>query len=141
MNTIESNFCKIGLALHITHTKVQLHRQLDKVLSAHGIGVSELMVLHALHTAQGALSRIALADMLSLSASAITKLLAPMEKIGLVDKAKDAHDARLSLVLLTDAGTRVYQEALVTARAELDYYFARLTSEELALLARLLEKI
>lgn len=133
--------CKMTLALQINQVKTQLSKQLDKALSAHGIGVSEFLVLHALISRDGKLSRVVLADLLCLTASAITKLLAPMEKIGLIAKAQDDKDARISLVVITQAGRTIYGDASGTVKAELDYHFARLSDEEVATLSALLSKI
>lgn len=51
--------------------------------------------------------RIDLADSVGLSPSAVTRLLAPMEKPGLVEKEANPRDARVSLVKLSTAGAGV----------------------------------
>ncbi len=97
-------------------------RQLDSSLGAvHGIGLSEYMVLFRLSRAPNkSLRRIDIADELARTASGITRLLAPMEKTGLVSKETNERDARVSLVKLTSAGEELFQNATVTleARAE-----------------------
>jgi DNA-binding MarR family transcriptional regulator len=47
--------------------------------------------------------------------SGVARQLGPLERIGLVDRESHERDARLALVVLTDAGTRVADEALETA--------------------------
>lgn len=59
----------------------------------------------------GAMRRIDLAEKVGLSASGVTRMLLPMEKIGLICKEEGARDARVSLVRLSDAGLRVLAEA------------------------------
>jgi DNA-binding MarR family transcriptional regulator len=56
--------------------------------------------------------RIDLAESVGLTASGITRLLAPMEKIGLVKREQNAHDARVSFVVLAAGGKRKLQEAI-----------------------------
>ncbi len=88
-------------------------RKIDGCLGAiHGIGFTEFLVLHHLNAAPHLLlRRIDLAESLGRSASAITKMLNPMEKIGLVGKESNPRDARVSLVKLTNSGQETYQQA------------------------------
>jgi len=58
--------------------------------------------------------RIALAEHLGMSASGVTRLIAPMEKNGVIEKAVNPRDARQSLVKLSETGQRVYDEASVS---------------------------
>jgi DNA-binding MarR family transcriptional regulator len=58
--------------------------------------------------------RVDLAEKVGLTASGVTRLLNPMEKIGLVDKTASSHDARVSLVALSKAGRRMLEDAGVT---------------------------
>ncbi len=84
-------------------------------LSAHGISLSEYLAMHYLHASPyGAVPRIELAEHLGMSASGVTRLLAPMEKNGLVEKVTNPRDARQSLVKLAKPGQRVYEEASVS---------------------------
>lgn len=94
----------------------RINKQVDRNLSTiHGVGLSELMVMRQLSFApKQTLSRIELANSIGLSASGVTRLLNPMEKIGLVKKEANARDARVSLVKLSRAGKTIYQEALAT---------------------------
>ncbi len=91
-------------------------KQLDNSLGAiHGIGLTEYMVLLNLSQAPNKeLRRIDIAEALARTASGITRMLMPMEKIGLVAKASSARDARVSLVKLTAAGERLFVDATIT---------------------------
>ena len=95
-------------------------RRLDNSLGAiHGIGLTEYMVLQQLaQSPTGALRRIDLADAVERTASGITRMLRPMEKIGLVEKDVSERDARVSLVRVTPAGQRVYEEASETVKQQ-----------------------
>lgn len=90
-----------------------ISRKLDASLGAvHGIGFTEFLLLHHLKASpQLMMRRIDLADVLCRSASGVTKMLNPMEKIGLVSKEVNPRDARVSLVKLTPSGLKAYQQA------------------------------
>jgi DNA-binding MarR family transcriptional regulator len=46
-----------------------------------------------------------------LSASGVTRLLNPMQKVGLISKEEVARDARVSLVTLTSTGENILKQA------------------------------
>lgn len=58
--------------------------------------------------------RIEIAEAVGISASGVTRLIAPMEKIVIVEKESNPRDARQSLVKLSNAGQRLYAEASVS---------------------------
>jgi DNA-binding MarR family transcriptional regulator len=66
---------------------------------------------------EGRLRRIDLADTIGLTASGITRLLLPMEKVGLVRREAHDGDARVSYVAITPGGVARLSEAI--ERAEL----------------------
>lgn len=92
-----------------------LIKKMEGELSIHGISFTEYMVLH--HLAKSTLKtmrRIELAEHVGLSASGITRLIAPMEKNNLVEKQANPRDARQSLVKLSLPGEKLYQDATVS---------------------------
>lgn len=139
-NNIANNSPVLTLAMGLNLAKTQLQKQLDKALSTHGIGVSEFLAMTVLANGEP-MSRVALADALAMSASAITKLLNPMEKVGIIQKIANEKDARQSLVALSQTGKQIHQEAQITAQSELSYHFARLNESEIETLIALLGKI
>jgi DNA-binding MarR family transcriptional regulator len=56
-----------------------------------------------------------LAEKVGLTASGVTRLLVPMEKIGLVKRQANKQDARVSFVVLTPVGKRKLTESLEDA--------------------------
>ncbi len=119
-----------------------LSQKLDRPLSAHGLSFTEFMVLHHLQQAPGgSLSRIALAEKVALTASGITRLLAPMEKTGWVKKQKNPKDARQSLVAITPAAQTVLADATTTAQQTATDICSLLSAQELTTLATLLNKL
>ena len=57
------------------------------------------------------------------SASTITRMAAPMEKIGLLARDADDRDARLVFVVITDAGREKLSDALATFAKRAGYLF------------------
>jgi DNA-binding MarR family transcriptional regulator len=49
--------------------------------------------------------------------SAVTRILIPLEKMGLVTREQDARDARIGYAAITNTGRRILREALTTAEA------------------------
>jgi len=119
-----------------------LARELDHPLSLHGISVSDLALLRELRRADGGkLRRSELAQRLGITASGVARQVAPLERMGLVARESHDRDARLALVVLTDTGTRIVDEALATAEGAADRAFAaRWSEDERAQLASLLAR-
>jgi DNA-binding MarR family transcriptional regulator len=93
----------------------RLSKKIGNRLSVHGISLVEYLIMHYLHNSHSkAVSRIELAEHVGMSASGITRLLAPMEKNHLVEKVSNSRDARQSLVNLSETGARVYSEATIS---------------------------
>jgi len=117
-------------------------KKIDRTLSAHGISFTEYLVLHQLCNApEQVMSRITLAESVHLTASGVTRLLNPMEKIGLVSKEKNNRDARVSLVAPTKAGKQIYRDASVTYQNCADALAKNLSERQLANVIELLEKL
>ena len=103
------------LLVSFTNLQNKIQKRMSSVLSVHGISFSEFLVLQQLQLAAASgMRRIDLAEQVGLSASGITRLLNPMQKIGLVKKELIARDARVSLVAITAAGKRIFREANAT---------------------------
>jgi DNA-binding MarR family transcriptional regulator len=102
----------------------RLSSRVDHRLGAvHGIGFVELMVLLSLARApERRMRRVDLALAIGRTASGVTRLLRPMEKIGLVARDSSDRDARVSLVTITATGETLLNDALVT----LDHAAAKL---------------
>jgi len=114
----ESKYGAITKSLWLNTAIISKH--LDNSLGAiHGIGLTEYMVLLNLMKAPNqALRRIDIAEALARTASGITRMLMPMEKIGLVVKEINERDARVSLVKITSAGEELFKNASVTLDAK-----------------------
>jgi len=111
--------------------------------AVHGLSVNEMFLLMQLEQASlHRLSRVELARRLHMSASTVTRMATPMEKIGLVKRQADERDARLAFVALTEAGLTKVQEARATFAKQASYVFRdRWTSEDVAVLSDLLGRL
>ena len=99
--------------------------------SVHGISVNEyFMLLHLQKASKRRLTRVELAKRMHVSASTITRMAAPMEKIGLLDRLVDTRDARQAFVVLTDAGESKLEEANATFVKQSGYIFEDRWSNE-----------
>ncbi len=107
-----------SLSFLLSMAKVQtlLTRRFDTGLG--GLSYTEFMILYYLSVSPDQkLKRIDLANKVGLTASGITRLLLPMEKIGLVSKEVNERDARVSFVIIAPGGKAKLDDA--SQRAEL----------------------
>lgn len=58
--------------------------------------------------------RCDIAEQVGLSPSGVTRLLNPMEKIGIIVKEENPRDARVSLVTLSEAGKQLIEDAQIS---------------------------
>ena len=86
----------------------------------HDIGVSEFEALERLATGpQGKCRGVELTEAVHLSQSAASRLVARMERDGLVERTTCLDDRRAIFIALTEAGRQRYREAKPTQRAVL----------------------
>jgi len=111
--------------------------------SVHGLALKELLLLMHLERApKTRLSRIDLAKRLHVSASTVTRMTAPLEKLGTVSRQADARDARLAYVVLTPSGQKLVANARATLeRMAGDLFKDRWTRQEIVTLAELLGRL
>ncbi|NTV41556.1 MAG: winged helix-turn-helix transcriptional regulator [Candidatus Moranbacteria bacterium] len=101
----------VKFILELEKTQAILGRRFDSGLG--GLGLNEFTILHNLSIAPGEkLRRIDLAGKVGLTASGITRLLLPMEKIGLVKSGESENDARARYVMIAAGGKRKLEEAI-----------------------------
>jgi len=125
----------IVLLLHRARTSIV--REVDRAVNAHGIGFSDFTLLRELSsTPEGRMRRSDLAETLGVTTSAVARQLVPLERIGVVARESNPRDARIALVVLTEAGARVVEEATVIAQerseSALDRIWSRDEREQLA---------
>ena len=121
----------ISLAL----LQTQILKKIDSQLSVHGISFSEFLVMyHLSSTLNKTMRRIDLAEKVGMSASGVTRLLNPMEKIKLIQKEINPRDARVSLVKLSEAGEKIFSESIVSFEQSSDSIFNALNKKQVGTL-------
>ena len=124
-----------GLVINILGLYSKIQKRIGGALSAHGIGITEYLVLNQLYASPTqTMRRSDLAERVGLSPSGVTRLINPMEKIGLVEKEDSPRDARVSLVTLSASGRQVYEEAKVSFAHASAFLFEPLEDEQLGAL-------
>ena len=127
--------------MSITHSTVMkslwlkstlINKRLNNSLGyVHGIGFSEYMVLNSLFKSPNkTMTRIDLAESIGRTASGVTKMLQPMEKIGLIQKETGARDARVSLVKISKAGERLFKDATTSLEQNSKQILSNLNSKQ-----------
>lgn len=128
--------------LTINALNSQLTKQLERRLSLHGLSFTELQVMQQLARApQMSLRRIDLAEQTGLSASGVTRLLLPMEKLHLVEREANPRDARVSLVRLSAAGQQRLAEAEATFHQSADELLGTLPESDIIALTGLCQRL
>lgn len=135
---------RVTNALRLLQSADDIRARLAGEFSAvHGLSVNEFFLLmHLDHAPAHRLSRVELAKRMYVSASTVTRMVAPMEKLGMVDREADARDARLAFVVLSDAGRRKLSEARETFAKQAGYVFEdRWDEDDLTQLSKLLSRL
>ncbi|SRR6266487_1620484 len=107
----------LRLCMALFRAQAVLSRRFDGRLGSwHGMSFGDFIVLlHISRAEDGRLRRVDLARELGLTASAVTRILIPLEKIGLVSRQTDEHDGRVGYAVLTKAGREILRDALESA--------------------------
>ena len=135
--TVQTRFVMLQSSLN-----AKLIKRVEGQLSFHGISFTEYMILHYLSEApKNTMRRIELAECVGISASGVTRLLAPMAKRKLVEKEANVRDARVSLVKLSKARERVYKEASVSFEHSAEFLTERLSANQLDTLTELTARL
>ena len=107
----------LSTVLQLAYARTVVVRDVDATLAGyHGLGLNDVGLLLELHSApDGRLRRLDLAERLGITPSGVARQLAPLERRGLVGRESHPGDARLAIVVLTEAGARIVGDVLPTA--------------------------
>lgn len=120
----------------------KLNKKVDCQLGVHGISFTEYMIMHHLyHSPLKTMRRIELAEHVGISASGVTRLVAPLEKIKILEKEINPRDARQSLVKLSKPGQQLYKDAATSFGFCCEDLVSNLTKNQLETLSSLFEKV
>lgn len=115
---------------------------LSRRLSVHGLDFSDFMILSYLNEApEQKLRRIDLAEKLGLTASGITRMLLPLEKLGIIERNLDDSDARARYATITKAGKNLLQDATASIEMKLEDIIPEEKRSELNKFTELLDEI
>ena len=131
---------------HLVIDLMNLHGKIQKrvggALSVHGLGLSDYFVLNQLYIAPSQkMRRSELAERVGLSPSGITRLINPLEKIGLVEKELNPRDARVSLVTLSASGKQIFKDAKTSFSYASRVLFESLNATQRSTLSELLQTL
>ena len=125
--------------LNLNTVQVLTAKRFDSKLSSHGISLNDFMILyHVGEAPDEKLRRTDLAEKIGLTASGITRMLSPLEKLGLVRREANSRDARVSYVKLAPAGKRILNEAIATAETATEQILSLTKTKKLDDIARFL---
>ena len=114
---------------------------LDKRLKHLGIGQSGWMTIAMVAKSAEPMSQRALADLVGVEGPSMVSMLDRLERGGFVTRAPSAHDRRVKLVQLTEAGRKIYAEVQSVAESFRATLLDGLDREALAAAAALLETV
>ena len=115
---------------------------LSRKFSMQGLGFGDLAVLNAIHQSpDGKIRRTDLADAVGLTASGVTRLLVPLEKIGVIRREIYERDARVSYAIMTRAGKELFENSIKQAEAKCDDLISDEQAKKIDLAATLLESL
>lgn len=103
---------KVKFIINLAKTQSVFIKRFDGGLG-NGLGFNEFLILFHLNQSKDKkMRRIDLAEKIGITASGITRMLLPMEKIGLIKSDATATDARVKFVLITKSGQEKIEETL-----------------------------
>jgi DNA-binding MarR family transcriptional regulator len=122
----------LSTVLQLAHARTVVVRDVDASLEGHhGLGLNDLALLLELNASpNGRLRRLDLAERLGITPSGVARQLAPLERRGLVGRESHPDDARLAIVVLSEAGTRVVGDVLPTAGEAATRVLAKIWTED-----------
>lgn len=86
-----------------------LERQGNRIVEEHGLTLPQWLALGCVAAGgEGGASHSAIGSRLMLSKAPVTGVVDRLERAGLVERRPDAHDRRVSRVVITEAGTAMW---------------------------------
>src|SRR5919199_1192052 len=128
------------IGLHLTRTARVVSRAFDDALAAAGGSVPVWLILISLETQRLANQRT-LAEAIGIQGATLTHHLNAMEADGLVTRRRDPTNRRIHVVELTEAGEALFERLRAAAVAFDRQLRAGLADEDVATLARLLDRL
>lgn len=128
------------IGLHLTRTARVVSRAFDEALAAAGGSLPVWLVLISLK-AQHSPNQRQMAAAIGIQGATLTHHLNAMETDGLITRRRDPYNRRVHVVELTQAGEALFQRLRSTALAFDHQLRARLSEQDVATFARLLDQL
>lgn len=115
---------------------------ISRKLHGQGLGFGDLAVLYAISQApDGRIRRIDLAEQVGLTASGVTRLLIPLEKIGVIKREAHERDARVSYAIMTRPGKQLFEDSLKWAELKCNDLMPEAEANKIEQATALLESV
>ncbi|PCH59591.1 MAG: transcriptional regulator [SAR86 cluster bacterium] len=132
----------VEFVLSIERMHSNLQKKIEGQLNFHGISFTEYLIMYHLSAQTNkTMRRIQLAQSVGITASGVTRLLAPMEKIKLITKESNPRDARVSLVKLSKVGEKVFKEAQISFNHSAVNFLELLSEKQVIALTEKIQKL
>jgi DNA-binding MarR family transcriptional regulator len=116
----------------------KISKRIEGQLSIHGVSLTEYLIMSHLNSSVlKTMRRIELAEHVGISASGVTRLIAPMEKLHIVEKEANPRDARQSLVKLSETGQQLFNDCRASFEDSAGQLMGNLTAQEVEKLMKL----
>lgn len=94
---------------------------MSRRFSSQGLGFGDIAIMLAItESPNEKIRRVDLAEQLGLTASGVTRILLPLEKIGVIKREINERDARVSYTTLTKVGKTLLEQSLESAEVVCD---------------------
>lgn len=104
----------------------------SRQISGHGLAFSDFMILYLIDsTPEQRLRRVDLAELMGLTASGVTRMILPMEKLGIIERNDDKNDARARYSKLTNAGKNLLKDATTTITFKVEDLLPKISKKEI----------
>jgi DNA-binding MarR family transcriptional regulator len=137
------DFDPVGVCARLTRVRTHIDAEVERALSAHGLGSPTFAVLITLARvgAGAGVSQRRLMDELGLTSGTISLRMNRLVQEGLIERRRDPESRRNTLITLTDKGRELFQRAVPAHLANERRLLAALTDSERETLATLLRKL
>lgn len=130
----------IQFFIDLGKTQTILANRFDRSLG--GLGFNEFLILFYINQSDNQkMRRVDLADKIGMTASGVTRLLLPMEKVGLVKSGSAEKDARVRFVSIASGGKQKLSEAIERLGFLADDIIPNKNTKEIQTLSKLLVEI
>lgn len=137
------DFTPVGVITRLARVRTHLDAEVAAVFARYGLTAADFVVIITLRRSGAPFSmpQARLMDALGLTSGTVSVRLDRLVRNGIVTRENDPGNARMSLVILTEKGLRLFDEVAPVHLANEDRLLAALSASERRLLADLLRRL